>query len=567
MKAFGKRARGALAALLSAALITSGALLAAPAAYAEDSVPSTETPAEVVTTEAPAEEAAADEAPADEAPAHEVPSDEVPVEQAPVEGGVTSLATTLLVAPTALSTPRITLTPNPVHISGGEVIVRGENYDPNQAIYVFLCGDVELPANLWDLALLCRDGAKVVYPQSDTNPSRVKFAADGSFSLSFDVKQLDGAATAVYTAANHTAPSDRTQDAKAVLNFKGATPSEPEVPVIPSVPTPGPGTLFWGVSSDFASYVTGSIAKGRINTSGVGASGAEYAFPQSSSNWNAQTRTGTVRYSGSVNYWGHSGAIDMTFANPVITVTSPLAGTITAGGQTFPLNLAAARFTENADGSVTWSSVPVSGAISGGDGGSSGGTVDMDDLSFTVGSASNANFGSTVTTSPSAQERTPAAAPPATTGLTVVTDPVKLVPGGEIEITASGFQPNESGILVVLYSDPTVLDKNAKADANGVVRWIGKLPAGVTGTHTITLQGSINVGKEITIAAEKVEKEAVPEATALQEVQAAGPAPAEGTPAWVWWTAALALLVLAGVSTGLVVAQHRRNGDEAPTRL
>lgn len=259
----------------------------------------------------------------------------------------------------------------------------------------------------------------------------------------------------------------------------------------------------------------------------------------------------------------------MTFANPVITVTSPISGTITAGGQTFPLNLASAGFRANADGSVTWSGVSVSGAISGG-GGGGGGSVSMDSLSFTVGSVSGANYGSTTVTSPFAQKRTAAATPPATTGITVVTPAEDIVAGGEIEITATGFQPNEQGILVVIYSDPTVLDRNAKADENGVVRWIGKLPKNLDGKHTITLQGSINVGKEITVAkadsAEVKEKAAEAAQSSGQQPQAAGGiVPAEGTPAWVWWTAALALLVVAGASTGLVVAQRRRN--DAPTHL
>ena len=210
----------------------------------------------------------------------------------------------------------------------------------------------------------------------------------------------------------------------------------------------------------------------------------------------------------------------------------------------------------------------VGGSISGGDGGGSGGTLGMDSLSFTVGSASGANFGSTTDTSPFAEKRTAAKEAPTNKGLTVVTPAKKLVAGGEIEITAGGFQPNEQGILVVIYSEPTVLDTNAKADANGVVRWIGTLPKDLVGEHTITLQGSINVGQTITIekagsdkkkpAVAAVNSPAAEATTAVAEVAA-------GTPAWVWWTAALALLVVAGGATGLVVAQRRRNAE--PTHL
>ena len=379
---------------------------------------------------------------------------------------------------------------------------------------------------------------------------------------------------------------DRSRQYEVVVWTTGATPTTTTlVKVLPfnitssqwnavfppaTTPTPGAGSLTWGVSTEFADYINSNIAKGSVNTSGVGGGRGGYVFPQATSgSWNPETRTGTVQYRGSVNFWGHDGAINMTFANPVITVTSPISGTISAGGQTFPLNLASAGFRANADGSVTWSGVSVSGAISGG-GGGGGGSVGMDSLSFTVGSVSGANFGSTTTTSPFAQKRTAAATPPATTGITVITPAEDIVAGGEIEITATGFQPNEQGILVVIYSDPTVLDRNAKADENGVVRWIGKLPKNLDGKHTITLQGSINVGQEITVAkadsAKVKEKAAEAAQSSGQQPQAAGGiAPAEGTPAWVWWTAALALLVVAGASTGLVVAQRRRN--DAPTHL
>ncbi len=328
----------------------------------------------------------------------------------------------------------------------------------------------------------------------------------------------------------------------------------------------GAGSLTWGISSSFSNYVTGNIAKGRISTSGVGAG---YLFPQSSaSSWNTATQTGTVQYSGSVNFTGHAGVLDLTVSNPVITVTSATTGTISAGVASGTLNLAAATKTVGANGEVTWSNVPVSGAITGGSGGS-GGSSALDNLTFTVGAASGANFGSTTVVSPSSQTRTEASTPPATSGITVITPEEELVPGSEIEFEAEGFESNERNILVVLYSDPIVLDRNAGADANGKVRWIGTLPEDIEpGEHTITLQGSINVGKVITvISAADAEKKAelaksikaVAESGEAAEVQAAGVASGDGVPGWAIWVGALALLVVAGGLTGLVVAQRRRN--------
>src|SRR5690606_23738697 len=66
--------------------------------------------------------------------------------------------------------------------------------------------------------------------------------------------------------------------------------------------------------------------------------------------------------------------------------------------------------------------------------------------------------------------------------------------GGQVTITADGFRPSETGISVVIYSEPTVLDRTATADANGRVTWTGTLPEGLTGTHTLTLQGSVDRG-------------------------------------------------------------------------
>src|SRR5690606_9379251 len=96
-------------------------------------------------------------------------------------------------------------------------------------------------------------------------------------------------------------------------------------------------------------------------------------------------------------------------------------------------------------------------------------------------------------------DRQPAPTPPATSGATV--DKSTHQAGGRITITAGGFQPHETGILVVLYSDPVVLARNATADSNGVVTWSGTLPRSVTGSHTLTLQGSVSAGVPISITA------------------------------------------------------------------
>ncbi|WP_164512799.1 HtaA domain-containing protein [Leucobacter chromiireducens] len=344
---------------------------------------------------------------------------------------------------------------------------------------------------------------------------------------------------------------------------------KPTVPVAPVAPSAGgqqAGSLTWGVSSGFAAYTTGRIAKGSISTSGVGGGAGGYVFPQSSSSWNAKTQTGTVQYSGVVTFTGHKGLMSESFANPVITITGPTSGTLSAGGRSFGLNLAAGSKSVGQNGEVTWSGVPLAGGISGG-GGGGGGAFGADPVSFTVGAVSGASFGST-TVDAKSTKRTAADAPPVTTGIRILTDAKKLVPGGEIEFEAAGFEPSERDVLVVLYSEPTVLDEAAGADANGTVRWIGTLPKDLpVGEHTITLQGSTDAGAVFTVV--KPEKKAKAPSTqeSAEEITvqaepaapvAAGVVPAEDAPVWLWWAGSLALLVVAGAMGGLVVAQRRR---------
>ncbi|WP_205618717.1 HtaA domain-containing protein, partial [Leucobacter chironomi] len=382
----------------------------------------------------------------------------------------------------------------------------------------------------------------------------------------------------------HSAPTAETIYARAAVNVTQEQWDQLSGTVVPPAPKPEqpapvqpaqgaqrPGSLTWGVSGGFADYTTGR-AKGSVTGNGVGGGAGGYVFPQAGSAWNAASHTGTVQYSGVVTFTGHAGLMRETFANPVITVHNALSGTITVRGESYALNLAVAAKSVGANGEATWAGAPVAGAISGGGStgsGAGGGSFGIDPVTFTVGAVSGANYGTT-TVSAKQTKRTPAAAPPATTGVTVVTPAKKLVPGGEIEIEASGFESKERDILVVVYSDPIVLDEAAGSDENGTVRWIGTLPEDLEpGTHTITLQGSINAGAVIevaekaeTVKTEKVKKAATAKVTEQAEPMAAGVLAADEGPVWVWWVAAIALLVVAGATTGLVVVQRRGNAGE-----
>ena len=339
-------------------------------------------------------------------------------------------------------------------------------------------------------------------------------------------------------------------------------------PVQPAQGAQQAGSLTWAVSSGFAGYATGPIAKGSVTSTGVGGGSGAYVFPQAGSSWNAAAHTGSVQYSGVVTFSGHGGQMSESFGNPVITVTSAVSATITVRGQSYPVNLAVAAKSVGANGEVTWAGAPVAGRVSREGVSDAKYSFGIDPVTFTVGSASGASYGST-TVAAKQTKRTPAATPPATTGIQVVTPTKKLVPGGEIEIEASGFERKERDILVVLYSDPIVLDEAAGADENGTVRWIGTLPEDIEpGVHTITLQGSINAGAVIEIAEKaetakvKVKKKATSAIAEQAEPVAAGVVPTDDGPVWVWWAAAIALLVIAGATTGLVVVQRRGNRGE-----
>jgi hypothetical protein len=359
-------------------------------------------------------------------------------------------------------------------------------------------------------------------------------------------------------------------------NNKKPKPATPTKPSVTATGSQSAGSLSWGISSYFAAYTTQKsgtaacptpskhCAGGSIVTSGVGAG---YLFPQAAGGaWNTETHTGTVQFSGVVTFQGY-GVTMFQVANPAITVTGPASATLSTGyagsygPSSVPLDLGSATKTVGSGGEVTWSNVPVQGGLNGVSAGQSAG---FDSLTFTVGAASSVGYGSTQ----AGADATPAAAPPATTGITILTDAEKLVAGGRIEIEASGFEPDEDGILVVIYSDPVVLDEDAKADANGVVRWSGTLPRDLSGTHTITLQGSVDAGAVIDIQAEDAAKKSAKQAAQAgvtehdldaDRVASAGiiPAGSGGMSLWEWWASALGLVAIAACTTLLAVRQRR----------
>jgi hypothetical protein len=124
----------------------------------------------------------------------------------------------------------------------------------------------------------------------------------------------------------------------------------------------------------------------------------------------------------------------------------------------------------------------------------------LDPVSFVIGAPSTRATGTQTVAAFVAPASTIPPTPPATTGITLAGAAADTVQeGDEVTITADGFQPNESGITIVIYSDPIILATDVTADARGTVTWTGALPAGLTGKHTLTMQGSVARGVELTI--------------------------------------------------------------------
>ena len=328
---------------------------------------------------------------------------------------------------------------------------------------------------------------------------------DGTRSLGTStVNAATGTATRTYADVPAGSRSLRAvftpSDAREVLG------SEAALSLTVSTPSTA-GSLRWGFKDSFRSYVTGPIAQGSMSVSGASTDGGIVSFPQTS----AAGATGAINYGGSVRFTGHSGALDVTFASPTVRMVSDsradLVMTVEGSRVTLAtLALNSGARSELPGGAVRYSGVPATLTSAGASvfsfAGSSfypAGTA-MDPVTFTVGAPSSAsgNGGSTVVASYT--EPSIPSTPPATTGAELTgDDPNAIEPGQRVTVSAPGFQSGETGIRVVIYSEPVVLSENVTADADGIATWSGTLPADLVGEHTLTLQGSVDRGIVLTI--------------------------------------------------------------------
>ena len=248
----------------------------------------------------------------------------------------------------------------------------------------------------------------------------------------------------------------------------GEAPEAPRAePAAAPEPAPAPaagdasaGSMTWGVSSAFVAYTTcagkeefgyAHCANGSISTNGVGEG---YRFPQASADdWDAETQTGTVTFSGVVGFNGY-GMTMFSVANPSITVSGPDSATLHTGNTSnfgeasYPLDLSRATRTVGDNGEVTWTGVGVSGSLTGGPGGGASNSIGFDDLSFTVGSASDESFAATDSggdDADAAPTAAPAIATTAEDGSAVVAAPVPNA--APLLVATGGLSPIEWWVI------------------------------------------------------------------------------------------------------------------------
>ncbi|UYN83427.1 MAG: HtaA domain-containing protein [Microcella sp.] len=346
------------------------------------------------------------------------------------------------------------------------------------------------------------------------NAGGVAIEADGSFEVELTVTDefegmLENGRLGVYTFPGGGA-SYAPFETATLVEFAGPViepepEPEPEVTVPPATPTPSAGTLRWGVKESFRNYVTGSIAQGTIRVSGASSDGSVVVFPQTS----ATGATDTIAYGGSVRYSGHSGALDVTIASPTVRLVSSTRGELVATVNGSRVTLATLSLANGArtvlpDGAVRYSGVPATLTAAGAPAFAYGGTAfypagtALDAVTFTIGAPSSASGAARVVSAYTGSSIP--TTPPASTGAELQgDDPNSLQPGQRITVSAGGFAANETGIAVVIYSEPLVLSQSVTADASGVATWTGTLPADLVGVHTLTLQGSVDRGIVVTI--------------------------------------------------------------------
>ncbi|MBM7818424.1 LPXTG-motif cell wall-anchored protein [Cellulosimicrobium cellulans] len=331
----------------------------------------------------------------------------------------------------------------------------------------------------------------------------VRFAAGGTTLGTATV--VDGVASYRATglaAGSHAVTATFVPADSAAFVGSASSPVTVTVTAKPSVPTTA-GSLTWGVKESFRSYIVGPVAGGGASaSSGAAVVDGLFRFGQADGGtWTAASGRGSVAYSGTVRFTGHSGALDLALTNPVVDVTGPGAGRLLVDarstgldGSTFDrqgvvfATLALGAPTTSADGAVTYTQAAATLTADGSlafSGFYPAGTA-LDPVTFTVGAASTGpGDGGSIGTPGTGTPGTP-------------TDPAKATlsvaqarPGDEVTISGVGFGPHEAGIRTEIRSTPRTLATGVTANAGGAASSTVTIPTDVApGEHTLLLVGA-----------------------------------------------------------------------------
>lgn len=166
--------------------------------------------------------------------------------------------------------------------------------------------------------------SRAIVDPAGTNADFVELAADGTFSATLDVRAVtDGVADcAVDTCGVITYAAGGAVNAAheffTPLSFTAVTPTTPTTPVDPAGEVTN-ARLDWGVKQSFRTYVKGPIANGSWTLNGV--TGAFRWETVTAAGYETGTG-GQVAFSGSVQFTGHSGQLDLTISQPQVRFAS-----------------------------------------------------------------------------------------------------------------------------------------------------------------------------------------------------------------------------------------------------
>jgi len=79
------------------------------------------------------------------------------------------------------------------------------------------------------------------------------------------------------------------------------------------------GSLTWNIHTGFLSYID-NLSDGNITLNGVTESSAGFKFDLASGNYDSDAKSGVIKFTGSVHFTGHGGALDVKMANPQLHI-------------------------------------------------------------------------------------------------------------------------------------------------------------------------------------------------------------------------------------------------------